>query len=64
MTAAGGGSEASSGAHPGVHVEERTPMARRSISVRPLGGGLGCLAMIVLSVLASLLLTVLLNVLL
>lgn len=39
-------------------------MARRSVSVRPLGGGLGCLAMIVLSVLASVLLTVLLNVLL
>jgi len=39
-------------------------MARRSISVRPLGGGLGCLTMIALSVLASLLLTVLLNVLL
>jgi hypothetical protein len=30
--------------------------------VRPLGGGLGCLAMIVFSVVASVLLTVLLNV--
>lgn len=39
-------------------------MARRSVTVRPLGGGIGCLAMIVLSVLASVLLTVLVNVLL
>jgi hypothetical protein len=31
--------------------------------VRPLGGGVGCLAMIVFSVLASVLLTVVLNVL-
>ena len=30
--------------------------------VRPLGGGLGCLGMILISVLASILLTVLLNV--
>jgi hypothetical protein len=39
-------------------------MARRSLTVRPLGGGVGCLAMIVFSVLASVLLTVLVNVLL
>lgn len=39
-------------------------MARRSLTVRPLGGGIGCLAMIVFSVLASVLLTVLFNVLL
>ncbi len=36
-------------------------MARRSVRVRPLGGGIGCLAMIVFSVLASILLSVLLN---
>jgi hypothetical protein len=32
--------------------------------VRPLGGGLGCLAMVLISILASIVLTVLLNVLL
>ena len=36
-------------------------MARRSVRVRPLGGAVGCLAMIVFSVLASILLSVLLN---
>jgi hypothetical protein len=40
-------------------------MARRgNIRVRPLGGGPGCLAMILFSVVASVLLTVLVNVLL
>jgi hypothetical protein len=34
-----------------------------NVEVRPLGGGLGCLLMIVLSVLASIVLTVGLNVL-
>ncbi len=58
------GSEAAAVPSRGVHIEERALMARRSVSVRPLGGGLGCLAMIVFSVLASVLLTVLLNVLL
>jgi hypothetical protein len=33
----------------------------RNVEVRPLGGGLGCLAMLLVSVLASVLLTVLLN---
>jgi len=33
------------------------------VEVRPLGGGLGCLAMILFSVVASLLLTLLVNVL-
>ena len=32
--------------------------------VRPLGGGVGCLAMVLISILASIVLTVLLNVLL
>lgn len=36
-------------------------MARRSVTVRPLGGPIGCLAMIVFSVIASVLLSVLLN---
>lgn len=36
----------------------------RNVEVRPLGGGLGCLAMIGISLLASVLLTVLLNVIL
>lgn len=36
----------------------------RNIQVRPLGGGMGCLAMIVFSVLASVILTVVLNLLL
>ena len=31
------------------------------VEVRPLGGGLGCLAMLLLSLLASVVLTVLLN---
>jgi hypothetical protein len=31
------------------------------VEVRPLGGGLGCLAMIVFSILASVLLTILVN---
>ena len=31
------------------------------VEVRPLGGGLGCLAMLVFSILASVLLTVLVN---
>lgn len=34
---------------------------RRSIQVRPLGGGPGCLAMILVSVVASVALTVVLN---
>lgn len=34
------------------------------VRVRPLGGGIGCLAMILFSVVASVLLTVVLNVLL
>jgi len=33
----------------------------RNVEVRPLGGGVGCLGMIVFSVLASLLLTLVLN---
>ncbi len=33
----------------------------RNVEVRPLGGGLGCLTMIAVSVLVSVLLTVLLN---
>jgi hypothetical protein len=36
----------------------------RNIEIRPLGGGLGCLAMIVFSIVASVLLTVLVNLLL
>jgi hypothetical protein len=36
----------------------------RSFEVRPLGGGLGCLAMIVISIAASVLLTVFVNLLL
>ena len=39
-------------------------MARRSVTVRPLGGGIGCLLMIAFSVIASVLLTVLLTVIL
>jgi hypothetical protein len=35
-----------------------------NVEIRPLGGGLGCLGMILISVLASIVLTVLLNVLL
>jgi hypothetical protein len=35
----------------------------RNAEVRPLGGGVGCLAMILLSVVASVLLTVVVNVL-
>lgn len=34
----------------------------RNVQVKALGGGLGCLAMIIISVVASVLLTVLLNV--
>jgi hypothetical protein len=33
-----------------------------NVDVRPLGGGLGCLVMLLVSLLASLLLTILLNV--
>ena len=33
----------------------------RNVDVRPLGGGAGCLGMILFSVLASLLLTILVN---
>ncbi len=33
----------------------------RNVEVRPLGGGAGCLGMILFSVLASLLLTIILN---
>ena len=36
----------------------------RNTEVRPLGGGLGCLAMLLVSLLASVVLTLLLNVLL
>lgn len=39
-------------------------MQRRRVQVRPLGGLPGCLAMIVISVIASVVLTVLLNALL
>jgi hypothetical protein len=35
-----------------------------NVEVRPLGGGVGCLTMLLVSVIASVLLTVLLNVLL
>jgi hypothetical protein len=35
----------------------------RNVEVRPLGGGVGCLAMILFSVIASVLLTVAVNVL-
>jgi hypothetical protein len=34
----------------------------RNIEVRPLGGGLGCLAMVLVSIVLSVVLTVLLNV--
>jgi hypothetical protein len=37
---------------------------RPRFEIRPLGGGLGCLTMIVVSILASVVLTVLLNLLL
>ena len=37
-------------------------MARGDIRIRPLGGGVGCLVMVLFSVLASIVLTVLLNV--
>jgi hypothetical protein len=37
--------------------------SRRDVEVRPLGGRVGCLAMILFSVFASVLLTVLVNVL-
>ena len=33
----------------------------RNVEVRPLGGGVGCLAMIIVSIIASVVLTVLLN---
>ena len=33
----------------------------RNVDIRPLGGGVGCLTMILLSVIASVFLTVLLN---
>ena len=33
----------------------------RNVEVRPLGGGIGCLGMILFSVIASLLLTLILN---
>jgi hypothetical protein len=36
---------------------------RRNVEVRPLGGGVGCFAMILFSLIASLLLTVVINVL-
>lgn len=36
-------------------------MRLRNVEVRPLGGGLGCLLMILFSVIASIVLTVLLN---
>ncbi len=36
----------------------------RNLEIRPLGGGLGCLGMILLSILASVVLTVVLNLLL
>lgn len=36
-------------------------MSRRGFQVRPLGGGAGCLTMIALSIIASVVLTVLLN---
>jgi hypothetical protein len=36
---------------------------RRNLEVRPLGGGTGCLAMVLISLVASVLLTLLLNVL-
>jgi hypothetical protein len=35
----------------------------RNVEVRPLGGGVGCLAMVLFSIIASLLLTVVINVL-
>jgi hypothetical protein len=35
----------------------------RNVEVRPLGGGVGCLAMVLFSIVASLLLTVVINVL-
>ena len=36
----------------------------RNVEVRPLGGGMGCLAMIVVSIVASLVLTLIANLLL
>jgi hypothetical protein len=39
-----------------------TPVRLRNVEVRPLGGGLGCLTMILVSIVASVVLTVLLNV--
>ena len=38
-------------------------MQRRSVRIRPLGGGAGCAGMLLFSIVASLVLTVLLNVL-
>jgi hypothetical protein len=40
------------------------PDAVGNVEVRPLGGGVGCLAMILISIFASVVLTVLLNLLL
>jgi hypothetical protein len=37
------------------------PVSRRRIQVRPVGGGAGCFTMIALSIIASVLLTVILN---
>ncbi len=39
-------------------------MTPKRFTIRPLGGGLGCLTMILISVIASVVLTVLLNLLL
>jgi hypothetical protein len=43
--------------------DEETVMRFGNVEIRPLGGGIGCLAMIVGSILLSILLTVVVNVL-
>jgi hypothetical protein len=46
----------------GISREEARSMRIGRWDIRPLGGGVGCLTMIVISVVASILLTALLNV--
>ncbi|CAN5761298.1 hypothetical protein BH23ACT4_BH23ACT4_07720 [soil metagenome] len=41
--------------------EKGSGLARKRMRIRPLGGGRGCLTMIIVSVIASVVLTVLLN---
>ena len=44
-----------------ARIGHRLFMSRRNVQIRPLGGGPGCLALVVVSILASVFLTVLLN---